>query len=66
MNKCKRGCCNVNGRFGGGALGVSRASLSADQSVPLAPLSSRTVSSNSTLSANVAFNMLNYKAFLLA
>ena len=20
MNKCKRGCCNVNGRIGGGAL----------------------------------------------
>jgi len=34
MNKCKRGCCDVNGRFSGGALGVSRASLSANQSVP--------------------------------
>jgi arylsulfatase len=40
MNECKRGCCNVDGRIAGGALGVSRASLSADQSVPLALLSS--------------------------
>jgi hypothetical protein len=38
VNECKRGCCNVNGRIGGGALGVSRASLSADQSVPLPSL----------------------------